>query len=141
MESLRYTKIEQTAMLKNDTPHNDFASHFYLTRYERLKGLLMTSPEQVRTASKKAIYDSIGKNQYELGVLQDEGKVAMAWSMNWYRLRTPDNKTYQLTNDDKTTIINDFVELSKSAPLKTQIYIFQDDDSDTLLIAISYILD
>jgi hypothetical protein len=141
MESLRYTRIEQTAMLQNDSPHDDFAAHFYMTRYERLKGLPMVSADQVRTAAKKAIYDSIGNNQYELGVLQDEGKNAMAWSMNWYRLRTPDNKTFQLTDDDKATIVSDFVEISKTSPLKTQIHIFQRDTSDTLLIAVSFILE
>jgi hypothetical protein len=142
MESLRYTRIEQTAMLENETPHDDFAAHFYLTRYENLKGLLMTSPEQLRTAVKKANYDATGKNQYELRLLQDECKYAMAWSMNWYTLRTPDNKTYQLTNDDKSTIINDFVEDSKNwSPLKSTIHIFQNNHSDTLLIAMSYILE
>jgi hypothetical protein len=141
MESLRYTRIEQTAMLQNDTPNDDFAAHFYLTRYERLKGIPMTSPEQLRTAIKKANYDATGKNQYELPLLQDEGKDAMAWSMNWYRLCTPDNKTFQLTEEDKLNIISDFVEDSKWSPLKSTIHIFQHDHSDTLLIAISYILE
>ena len=137
----RFTKIEETAMLQNDTPYDDFAAHFYNTRYQRLRGLPIESAEQVRAASKKAIYDSIGKNQYELGVLQDEGKVAMAWSMDWYRLRTPDNQTFHLTDDDKENIVNDFVELSKTAPLKTQIHILQSENSDTLLIAVSMILE
>jgi histone acetyltransferase (RNA polymerase elongator complex component) len=128
-------------MLQNDSPHDDFAAHFYLTRYEHLKGLLMVSPEHVRTAAKKAFYDATGKNQYELPLFQDEGKNAMAWSMNWYRLRTPDNKTYQLTDDDKANIISDYKEIGKSSPLKTQIHIFQSDNSDTLLIAVSFILE
>jgi len=140
MESLRYTTIEQTAMLQNDSPHDDFAAHFYVTRYDRLKGLLITSPEEVRTAAKKANYNATGKNQYELAVLQDEGKDAIAWSMNWYRLRTPDNKTFQLTDEDKSNIVSDFVEDCKWSPLKTTIHIFQRDGSDTLLIAFSYIL-
>ena len=141
MESLRYTRIEQTAMLQNDSPHDDFASHFYLTRYDRLKGIPMLSPEHVRTAARKAFYDATGKNQYELPLLQDEGKSAIAWSMNWYKLRNSDNKTYQLTDDDKAAIIRDYEEVRKTSPLKNTIHIFQHDTSDTLLIAISFILE
>jgi len=137
----RFTKIEETAMLQNNTSYDDFAAHFYNTRYQRLRGLPMESAEQVRTATRKANYDATGKNQYELPLLQDQGKDAMAWSMNWYRLRTPENKTYQLTDEDKATIISDFVEDSKRSPLKTTIHIFQSENSDTLLIAVSMILE
>jgi hypothetical protein len=137
----RFTKIEEIAMLQNDSPHDDFAAHFYLTRYDRLKGLLMTTPENLRTAAKKAIGDSIAKNQCDLAVLSDDGKDAMAWSMNWYRLRTKDNKTYQLAEEEKNKITGDFQELSKASPLKTQIHIFQREGSDTCLIAVSLMLD
>lgn len=141
MESLRYTRIDQTAMLRTDSPHDDFASHFYLTRYDCLTGIAMVSPEHLRTAARKAIYDATGKNQYELPILQDEGKSAMAWSMNWYKLRNSDNKTYQLTDNDKAAIISDYEEVGKTSPLKTTIHIFQHDTSDTLLIAVSFILE
>jgi hypothetical protein len=137
----RFTKIEETGTFKNDIPHDDFINHFYNTRYHRLTGLLMISPEQLRSEIKKAIYDATGKNQYELPLLQDEGKNAMAWSMNWYRLRNSENQAYHLTDDDKATIVSDFVEISKTSPLKTTIHIFQHGGSDTLLIAVSFILE
>jgi len=134
-------RIEQNAMLQNDSPYDEFASHFYLTRYDRLEGLLMISPELLRTAARKAIYDATGKNQYELPLFHDEGKSAVAWSMNWYKLRNSDNQTYQLTDDDKAAIIRDYEEVGKTSPLKTTIHIFQHDTSDTLLIAVSFILE
>jgi hypothetical protein len=127
-------------MFEDYSPHDDFIEHFYLTRYDRLRGLLMTSPEELRVAVKKAIYDSIGKNQYELPLLQDEGKAGLAWSMNWYRLCDSEHKTYQLTQEDRSKIQADFVELCKASPLKIKIYIFQLDGSDTCLIAVSHIL-
>jgi hypothetical protein len=141
MESMeRYTRIETTCKFEDEAPHDDFIEHFYLTRYDRLRGLLMTSPEELRIAVKKAIYDSIGKNQYELPLLQDEGKAGLAWSMNWYRLCDSEHKAYQLTQEDQSKILADFVELGKASPLKIKIYIFQLDTSDTCLIAVSHIL-
>ena len=70
MESLRYTRIEQTAMLQNDSPHDDFASHFYLTRYDGLKELPMLSPEHLRVAVRKENFVATGKIQYELLLLR-----------------------------------------------------------------------
>lgn len=137
----RFTKIEETGIFENDIPHEEFANHFYKTRYDRFAGLLMTTPEELRSEIKKTIYDATGKNQYELPLLEKEGKNAMAWSMNWYRLRTPDNKTYHLTDDDKATIVSEFVEISKTSPLKTTIHIFQREGTDALLIAVSFILE
>jgi hypothetical protein len=136
-----YTKLEETCMFQNDSSHDDFVEYFYLTRYNQIKGILMDKPEHVRTAAKKAIYDATGKNQYELPLLQDEGKNAMAWSMNWYRMRTAENKPFQLTDDDKANIMSDFEEVRKTAPLKSQLHIFQRNGSDTCLIAVSFIFE
>lgn len=141
-EMSRFTLIEETALLQKDTPNDDFAAHFYMKRYDRLKGIPMATPDQVITAATKAIGDSIHKNQYELAQIcaKDRGD-AMAWSMNWYRLRTPDNKTYQLSDDDKVKIISNAQALTKPSPLLTQTFIFQQEDSDMLLVAVSLTID
>jgi hypothetical protein len=143
MESLdRVVIIEENAFLQKDTQTEDFAEHFYITRYGRLKGLLMTCPELLIASATKAICDSIAKNKYELQQIcpKDRGD-AMAWSMNWYQLRTSDNKIFQLSDLDKAKIINNAVELRKPSPLLTQTFIFQRDNSDMLLIAVSLVID
>jgi hypothetical protein len=141
MASLRYTIIEETGVFQSDSSHEDFVSHFYETRYSRLKGILMATPEQLHAAIKKVVYDFIGKNQYELALLRDEEKDGMGWSMSWYRLRTPEKKTYKLSDEDKEKIISDFVELRKTSPLTGEIFIIQRDGSDMLLVAVSLILE
>jgi hypothetical protein len=61
--------------------------------------------------------------------------------MNWYRMRTAENKPFQLTDDDKANIMSDFEEVRKTAPLKSQLHIFQRNGSDTCLIAVSFIFE
>ena len=141
MASLRYTIIEETGVFQSDSSREDFVAHFYQTRYSRLKGILMATPEQLRAATKKVIYDFIGKNQYELPLLRDEEMDGMGWSMTWYRLRNPEKKIYKLSDEDKEKIIGDFVELRKASPLTGEIFIIQRDGSDMLLVAVSLILE
>lgn len=140
MKSLRYTTIEETSMFQTDCSHEEFVSHFYKTRYDRLEGLLMPTPELLRAAAKKTTYDFDGKCRYELCVMEDKGQNGMMWSMNWYKLRDSDNKVYTLSEEEEEGIVADFFELRKTTPLTAEIYIFQGDGSDMLLIAVSFIL-
>ena len=141
MASLRYTTIEETGVFHPDNFHEDFVSHFYETRYDRLKGILMPTPEQLRAAVRKVIDDFDGKNRYELCLLKDQDKDGMGWSMTWYRLRTPEKKIYMLSDEDKEKIRSDFVDLViKRSPLTGEIFMMQRDSSDLLLVAINLII-
>ena len=141
MASLRYTIIEETGVFHHENFHEDFVSHFYETRYDRLKGILMPTPEQLRAAVRKVIDDFDGKNRYELCLLKDQGKDGMAWSMTWYRLRTPEKKIYILSEEDKEKIRGDFVDLIiKCSPHTGEIFMMQRDGSDMLLVAINLII-
>jgi hypothetical protein len=137
----RLALIEGTAMLQNDTPPEDFACHFYKTRYDRLKGMTMRTPEDVRRASKKLIERSMSGNVVTLRQQRDQGQDAMAWSMNWFRLRNKDNKPYTLTNEEKSLIVEDYMFLKDNYPITGEIHIFQLDGSDMLLVAVSLHLD
>ena len=141
MASLRYATIEETGVFHLENFHEDFVSHFYETRYDRLKGILMPTPEQLRAAVRKVIYDVDGKNRYELSLLKDQDKDGIGWSMTWYRLRTPEKKIYMLSEEDKEKIRSDFVDLViKSSPLTGEIFMMQRDGSDMLLVAINLII-
>ena len=71
MESRRHITIEQTALLQKETRNEDFAAHFYMTRYESLEGVPMASPEELLAAVTKAIKTSIGDKTYELAQIKD----------------------------------------------------------------------
>lgn len=142
MSTSRYTVIEETAMLQNDSPLDDFACHFYMTRYVRLRGIVQHTFADLRTSVKQAISDSMDKNSVDLPRLTAKGMNPMAWSMNWYRLRNKENRMYQLTHDEKVLISEDYVELKEQHPFsQAQIHIFQKDDSDMVLIAVALLLD
>ena len=140
MKSLRFAIIEETGILQTDCSHEEFVSHFYKTRYDRLEGVRMRTPELLRTAVKKAAYDFDGKCKYELCVMEDKGQNGMMWSMNWYSLRDSENNAYTLSNEEEEEIVADFFELRKRTPLTAEIYIFQSNDSDMLLVAVSFSL-
>jgi len=133
----RFTLIEETALLQNDTPQDDFAAHFYVTRYDRLKGIPQTDFATLRKSAWDAIEYSMGKNAVALGELRQAGKNPLAWSMNWYRLRDTQNKPYKLTDNEKSLIISDFEDLKERNPFNAQIHIFHRETSDMLLIAVS----
>jgi hypothetical protein len=140
MEPLRHTKIEENGLFQRGTSHEEFVSHFYQTRYKRIEGELMRTPELLRTVAKKTIDEFNDRNLYELVVFEEQGKDVLAWSMNWYKLRNSDNEPYNLPEEDEEKIMEDFLELRKRTPLTAEIFIFQADGSDMLLIAVSLIL-
>ena len=157
MESLQYIKIENNAMIQKDTlPEDfachfykthkdtlpeDFACHFYKTHYDRLKGMLKRTPDEVRKASKQLIRNSMDSNSFDLRKCHERGQDAMVWSMNWFMLCDNDNKVYTLTNEEKGHIVEDYVFLKENNPYTGEIYIFQLDGSEMLLVAVSLMLD
>jgi hypothetical protein len=129
----RLALIEETAMLQNDTPPEDFAVHYYLNRYDRLKGVIKRDFADLQQSIHIALRESFGRN---LGLFPDlEEKNPVAWSMNWYRLRDSNNKTWTLDGSQKTAISSDFVDLRMRYPFDAEIHIFQLDDRDVLLVA------
>lgn len=150
MESLQYIKIENNAMnikiennamIQKDTLPEDFACHFYKTHYDRLKGMLKRTPDEVRKASKQLIQNSMDSNSFDLRKCHERGQDAMVWSMNWFMLCDNDNKVYTLTNEEKGHIVEDCVFLKENNPYTGEIYIFQLDGSEMLLVAVSLMLD
>lgn len=129
----RLALIEETAMLQNDTPPEDFAMHYYMNRYDRLKGVIKRDFADLSHSIHTALTDSFGRNSGMFPSLMEQNPVA--WSMNWYRLRDNTNKTWSLDDDQKTAIVADFEDLRLDFPFEAQIHIFQLDDRDILLVA------
>ena len=129
----RLALIEETAMLQNDTPPEEFVEHCYMNRYERLKGVVKSDFADLRHSIKTALTDSFGRNSGLFPSLMEQNPVA--WSMNWYRLRDNTNKTWTLDGSQKTAIVADFEDLRLDYPFDAQIHIFQLDDRDVLLVA------
>jgi len=120
-------------MLQNDTPPEDFAVHYYMNRYKRLRGVTKRDFADLSQSIHTALRESFGRN---CGLFPDlEEKNPVAWSMNWYRLRDNNNKTWTLDDTQKTAISSDFVALRMRYPFDAQIHIFQLDDRDVLLVA------
>jgi len=137
----RYTTIEETATLQQDTPMEDFAYHFYKTRYDRLKGILQRDFDTLRKSALECILDSMNRNVVALPKLRLANKMPMAWSMNWFRLRDDKNKMFVLSKEQKEQIIDDFHVLRQSYPFLAEMYIFQGEDKDMLLVAMSLMME
>jgi len=133
----RYTKIEETALLQADSPSEDFAYHFYTTRYDRLKGIRTPSEYSLTLSVESAITDSLKKNVVDLKLLNDEGRNAVAWSMNWFRCRDVDNKTWRISDALKAKLMDEYKEYSTDIPLHSEMFIFQGHDQDMVLVAVS----
>jgi hypothetical protein len=129
----RLALIEETAMLQNDTPPEDFAVHYYLNRYDRLKGIVKRDFADLSHSIHTALDESFGRNSGAFPSLMEQNPVA--WSMNWYRLRDNNNKTWMLDGSQKTAIVADFVDMRLDYPFDAEIHIFQLDDRDVLLVA------
>jgi hypothetical protein len=129
----RLALIEETAMLQNDTPPEEFVEHCYMNRYERLKGVVKSDFDDLRHSIHTALDESFGRNSGAFPSLREQNPVA--WSMNWYRLRDNSDKMWALNSDQKTAIVADFEDLRISYPFDAQIHIFQIDDRDVLLVA------
>jgi len=133
----RYTKIEETALLQVDSPSEDFAHHFYTSRYDRLKGIRTPSEYSLTLCVELAVKESLKKNVVDLKLLNDEGRNAVAWSMNWFRCRDVDNKTWVIPESLKEKLQQDFREYSMDIPLLSEMFIFQGYEQDMVLVAVS----
>ena len=131
----RYVKIEETFLLKGT--EEDFIQHLYITKYKKIQGIRTPSEYSLRLSVESAITDSLKKNVVDLKILNDEGRNALVWSMNWFRCRDVDNKTWRISDDLKKEIYDEFNEYSKHMPLKARIYIIQEHQRDAVLVAIS----
>lgn len=129
----RLALIEETGMLQNDTPPEDFAVHYYMNRYKRLRGVTKRDFADLSQSIHTALNESFGRNSGAFPSLREQNPVA--WSMNWYRLRDNNNKTWSLDDSQKTAIVADFEDLRLDYPFDAQIHIFQLDDRDVLLVA------
>ena len=129
----RFALIEETAILQNDTPPEEFVEHCYMNRYERLKGVVKRDFDDLRHSIHTALDESFGRNSGAFPSLREQNPVA--WSMNWYRLRDNSDKMWALNSDQKTAIVADFEDLRLDYPFDAQIHIFQLDDRDVLLVA------
>jgi hypothetical protein len=144
-----FTTIEETAMLMNDTPDHDFACHYYNTRYERLKGIMLVMGQAPYRDDNTNSLVELVKARWEasfnrsLLTLNAEPN-STSWSMNWFRLRTSVHgtgnvkvygKPYKLEADDRDAVYRAFTELLVAYPtLQGTLYIIQKEGSDTVLL-------
>ena len=133
----RFTIIEETALLQTDTPLEDFAYHFYKTRYDRLKGILKRDADDLRRTVKTILKESMHRQIIGIRKIAASDKEPMAWSMNWFRLRNYSNRPYNLTETEKDEIIGDFNALRAERPLLGQIFIYQTPETEMLLVAVA----
>ena len=133
----RLALIEETAMLRNDTPPEEFVEHCYMNRYDRLKGIVKSYFDDLRQSIKTSLEACFDRNSVKFPFLKEHYGIVnpVAWSMNWYRLRDNNNKTWVLDGSQKTAIVADFEHLRINNFFKAQIHIFQLDDRDVLLVA------
>ena len=133
----RFALIEETAILQNDTPPEEFVEHCYMNRYERLKGVVKSDFADLRQSIKTSLEACFDRNSVKFPFLKEHYGIVnpVAWSMNWYRLRDNTNKTWSLDFHQKTAIQEDFEDLRLNNAFKAQIHIFQLDDRDVLLVA------
>ena len=146
-----YTTIEETAMLQNDTPELDFACHYYNTRYDRLRGIIVgmghhaSDINTLRDKAKEVWDHSLWKNSRDLvSDIEQKKHNPSGWSMTWFRLRTfsgmianGSDKTYTLTDADRAVINAELQESLKDyTDLNVNLFLIQKEKSDTLLVAI-----
>jgi hypothetical protein len=133
----RYALIEETGMLQNDTPPDDFVAHYYMNRFRRFRGVINRDFDELRQSVKIALEAYFDRNSVRFPFLEEQHGIVkpVAWSMNWYRLRDNNNKTWWLEDSQKADIVADFEDLRINNDFKAQVHIFQMDDQDELLIA------
>jgi len=131
----RYVKIEETFLLKGT--EEDFIHHLYITKYKKIQGIKTPSEWSLKLSISLSIEESLRKNVTDLKLLNDEGRNALVWSINWFRCRDAENKTWSINDRLKEEIHNEFNIYSKDIPLKARLYIIQGDQRDTVLVAIS----
>ena len=159
-----FTTIEETAMLMNDTPDHDFACHYYNTRYERLKGIMLGMDDRkpkvvgmVRGAESWTRYEMNADLQRLVETVEKRWEASLnrslmtlaaepnstSWSMNWFRLRSFSglgmvrnaDTPYKLVEGDRDVLYQAFTELLAAYPtLQGTLYIIQKEGSDTVLL-------
>jgi len=131
----RYVKIEETFLLNGN--EEDFVHHLYITKYKKIKGIRTPSEWDLKLLIGLSVKDSLQKNVLDLKLLNDEGRNALVWSINWFRCRDKDNKIWSINDGLKKIIHDEFNIYSKDIPLKARMYIIQKYKRDAVLVAIS----
>ena len=138
LSTARFLTIEETAILQGDAPLQDFACHFYNTRYDRLKGIPKENYGSIRDSVVPLIRASFIKNEVAMLHYQQEGKNPMSWSMNWYRLRRNDRR-WSMSPLELAQLYEEFAKVVGQHPaLDTEMYAIQSSNSDMLLIAVPH---
>ena len=135
IRNYRYVKIEETFLLKGT--EEDFVHHLYITKYNKIQGIRTPSEWDLKLLIGLYVKESLQKNVTDLKLLNDEGRNALAWSINWFMCRDRDNKTWSINDRLKEEIHNEFNIYSKDIPLHTRMYIVQEHKRDAVLVAIS----
>ena len=138
LSTARFLTIEETAILQGDAPLQDFACHFYNTRYERLKGIPKANYGSIRDSVVPLIRASFQKNEVAMRKYQQEGKNPISWSMNWYRLRLNERR-WSMSPQELAQLHEEFAKIVDQHPdLDTEMYAIQSNNSDMLLIAVPH---
>lgn len=131
----RYVKIEETLLLRGT--EEDFIHNVYVTKYKKIKGIGAPSEYSLTLSVELAVKESLKKNVVDLKLLNDEGRNALTWSINWFRCSDVNNKTWIISDELKKELQEKFNEYSKEIPLKARMYIIQEHERDVVLVAIS----
>jgi hypothetical protein len=131
----RYVKIEETSLLKGT--EEDFIHNLYVTKYKKIKGINTPSEYCIGLHVELAVEEALKKNVVDLKILNGEGRNALTWSIHWFRCSDVNNKTWIISNELKKKLHDKFNEYSKDIPLKARMYIIQEPEKDTVLVAIA----
>jgi len=131
----RYVKIEETSLLKGT--EEDFLHHMYITKYKKIIGIGTPSEYCLSLHVELAVEGALKKNVVDLKILNEEGRNALTWSIHWFRCSDVNNKTWMISDELKTKLHDKFNTYSKDIPLKARMYIIQEPERDTVLVAIA----
>jgi len=140
----RFTTIEETALLQVDTPMEDFAYHYFRTRYDRLKGILVRDFDTLNRCVYESLLDAVKRQSVALPRLRLTNREPMAWSMNWFRLRQSTGQVWNMDESQKKALeagydlIKHFDECRN---MTRKLYIFCSDDREMVLVAMSMTLE
>jgi hypothetical protein len=125
MSSLKkhFVVMEERATLSQDTPLDDFAHHFYYTRYTKMKGVVMESFENLCVDFQNQL--EILKKKHtsaSLREIQATGHSPLVWSMNWYSLRS-EGKTTCLSWEERLTLEKMVYDMEEEEDVSYDVFI------------------
>lgn len=122
--------IEEVSAKNEEESLEDFALHFYYTRYSKMKGVPMYSFNDLLV--------DFQKNLEKMSLSDD---TTIVWSMNWYSLYTAEGKTRALEYEERLTLDKLVNEYDRKKGDSTVYNLFLSPiDATRILVAVSFSL-